>query len=91
MTDYFTLYKEKKDECIECPFFRMGFNQEHQRNIYEWKGQYLKTYEYGHLKDNCLLPNIEDVLKGFIQFLDEHKYIDSTDIDINYLIEKFIE
>lgn len=92
MTYYFDLYKEKNDECLECPFFRAEYNKEHQKVIYECKGQYLKTCEYGHLKETCLLINIEDVLKEFIRFMDAYGCINQKQaIDMNYLIQKFME
>ena len=60
--------------------------------IYECKGQYLKTCEYGHLKETCLLINIEDVLKEFIRFMDAYGCINQKQaIDMNYLIQKFME
>ena len=92
MTDYFDLYKEKNDECLECPFFKTEYNKEHQKIIYECKGQHLKTWILDDLKDNCCLINIEDVLKEFINFMDAYDYINKKeDIDMNYLIQKFME
>lgn len=89
MTDYFDLYKEKKDECLECPFFDSAYDKDEQKIIYECKGQYLKTNIYGHLKENCMIFNIEDVLKEFIQFLKDENYI-KTKKDAMFIINEFM-
>ena len=89
MTDYFDLYKSKDDECLECPFFKSEWNKEHQKIIYECKGQHLKTWILADLKDNCCIFNIEDVLAEFIQFLKENGYV-KTRKDASFLIHEWM-
>ena len=90
------IFKLQEDICIDgCPYYKSpAYDIDKDFKVHTCTLQYLECKELSHLKDNCPLFNVEDMLEDFMRYVRRHNMDFNMIFDMQLasrLVYKFVE